>query len=75
MRPSKSPLVYPLAPVEKAAPAQSWSAFFEGRAELVGRPPKFPRYGRLPRGLAAPGSTLQQLHDVAGEGSFIPPGW
>ena len=41
----------------------------------VGRRPKFPRYGRSPLGLAKPGSALQQLHDVAGEGFFVPPGW
>ena len=41
---------------------------------LAGRRPTFPRYGRSPRGLAGPGSAPRQLHDVAGQGFFIPPG-
>ena len=40
----------------------------------MGRPSKFSRDGRSPRGLAAPGPALQQLHDVAQDGAFIPPG-
>ena len=40
----------------------------------MGRPFKFSRDGRSPRDLAVPGSASKQLHDVAQDGAFIPPG-
>ena len=36
--------------------------------------PNSPATAACPRGLAVPGSAPGQLHDVAGEGAFIPPG-
>lgn len=52
-----------LAPVEQIPPPR----------DLVGRRPRFPRNGRWPRGLAAPGSAPRQRRDVAEGGCFIPP--
>ena len=63
--PSDTPVRVESQPVDVAGPAERCK---------VGRRPKFPRYGRLPRGLAVPGSAPRELHAVAGAGAFNPPG-
>ena len=74
MKPPNPPYPEPLLRSRKSLLRNPGAVFAGVEPDLVGRRPKFPRYGRLPRGLAVPGSAPKQLHDVAEGGAFIPLG-